>query len=122
MNTKKNYAILFVWMLILTSCAKVEVKDSEFCGDMGVEGATCFHLLSENSRELTKPEWDQERFGMICGKAEAFSNLKTVALKLCAITRRCTFDEINGLIKLGDKIYELEKRINGEPQDDKRRD
>ena len=88
MNIKKLFAI----SLILTSCAQVKVSDSEWCGDMGPEGAYCFKTFSDSERELTQAEWDEERFGMICTSSESFRNFKAVIQKLCYSTKRCTYD------------------------------
>jgi hypothetical protein len=89
---------------------------------MGTEGASCFRLLSGEERELDEQEWEQERFGMICSKAEAFTNLKSVALKLCATTGRCTYDERESLIRFEDKIYRIQEKINGEHDGTHRQD
>lgn len=99
---------------LTVSCGKVKIKDSEFCGDMGPEGATCFRLLSDESRTLTASEWEQERFGMICSKSKAFLNFKTSILKLCNITKRCTYEQRQTAKKLGENIDAFIKELNGE--------
>jgi len=88
----KNLKILS--LLILTSCGSVKIKDSEWCGDLGEYGATCSTMLSERVRELDKVSWDEERFGMICGKAEAFGDLKKAILKLCYKNKKCDYEKI----------------------------
>lgn len=90
----KNLSILFLLILVSSCGHKVEIKDNEWCGDLGPYGATCTKMLSEEQRELTKEEWDTERFGMICGKAEAFANLKSVIQKLCVKNKKCEYEKI----------------------------
>lgn len=93
----KNLKILF--LLILVSCETAKVKNSEWCGDLGPYGATCFKIISEEKRELDKLSWDEERFGMICGKAEAFANLKEVIQKLCYKNKKCEYEKIEQATK-----------------------
>lgn len=73
------------------SCA-VQIKNAEWCGDMGAMGAHCFNTLSEEERELDKEAWDQERFGQVCTKVESFAEMKAALAKLCS-RARCTFEE-----------------------------
>jgi len=119
MNTKNILENLFKLVIVVavSSCARVQVKDGEFCGDLGSEGAVCFNLLSDGVREISANDWDDERFGMICSKAETFTNLKTVAIQLCNTTKRCSYEEKQNLIKFQDKIIYLDERkkeITGE--------
>lgn len=77
----------------LLSCAKVEIKDAEFCGDMGDDGAVCYHTLTTESREIDKVNWDVERFGQICTSAQTFAEWKATIEKLCSASKRCTYEE-----------------------------
>ncbi len=86
---KINFVILFV---CLASCAKVPIKDSEWCGDFGSEGASCFNTLSDNKRDISKEEWDKERFGMLCTKSQTFADWQASILKLCKASKRCSFE------------------------------
>lgn len=81
------------------------MKDHEWCGDKGRLGATCFNTLSEGRRDIKKAEWDEERFGMLCTKAESFGDWKAVILKLCKLTGRCSFDTKT-------KVIAFEKNVN----------
>jgi hypothetical protein len=85
-------AILFV-ITALSACTKVELRDSEWCGDAGEFGAYCFNHLTEKSRELTKEQWDFERFGQVCTTSDTFANWKAVIEKLCAQSKRCKYEE-----------------------------
>lgn len=88
---KKSWLILSIF--ILSGCAHVTIHDHEWCGDLGELGASCFHTLTTETRQLDKPTWDAERFGDVCAKAEAFADLKTAVLKLCKQTKSCTYEE-----------------------------
>ena len=84
----KNYKLLRIVLLLSfllsTSCAQIEIVDAEVCGDLGKWGASCHNTLSDNERELMKDDWDKERFGMLCTKAENFTNWKTAIQAMCA--------------------------------------
>lgn len=75
----------------LSNCTTIELQNSEWCGDKGALGASCFHTLSDDSRSLLKSDWDKERIGMVCTKAESFGEWKKVLLKLCDETGYCTY-------------------------------
>jgi len=112
MSTQIVLGILFV--LTLSSCGSVKISDSEFCGDMGSEGAQCFNLLSDKERRILLPEWEKERFGMICTKADAFIEWKSAILKLCGLTKRCKYDVIQNVIQFEEKILDFNKLVAGE--------
>ena len=80
-------------MVLLNSCAKVEIHDGEFCGDMGDDGAICYHTLTPETREIMKADWDVERFGQICTSASTFADWKETIEKLCSSTKRCTYEQ-----------------------------
>ncbi len=95
---------------LLPSCAQVEIKDSEWCGDMGRDGAACFHTLTEESRDLDKPLWDQERFGQVCTTAQTFADWKAAIEKLCSVSGRCTYEQ-QELVK---KFFQRVENFNGD--------
>lgn len=89
---KRNSVILSVCLLV--SCARVQVKNTEWCTDLGNSGAHCFNTLSTDSREVPKKEWDAERFGMLCTSSDDFYEWKAIILKLCQYARdRCTYED-----------------------------
>lgn len=88
---------------VLSSCAKVVIKDGEWCGLKGSLGASCFHTLSDGSRSLTKAEWDSESIGMVCTKAENFGEWKKALLKLCDETGMCAYKVIETVKQLDSK-------------------
>lgn len=110
MNTKNAYAILLCWML-LSSCSTIKIKDSEFCGDMGSEGATCFKTLSGESREISPNDWDDERFGMICSSAKTFADWKKAILKLCDMTNRCEMETKKKIDDFGQNVESFDLKI-----------
>jgi hypothetical protein len=75
---------------------------------MGQQGASCFNTISDNSRDIEKDEWDKERFGMLCTKAESFANWKQAILKLCKLAgKRCKYDVKKKIIKFNDKVIDF---------------
>ncbi len=102
-------------MLILsglsTSCSHITIPDAEYCGDKGALGAACFHTLSDQSRQLTQVEWDSERFGQLCSSAETFAEQKKIILKLCKVTKACSYQEKQLLEKFGAKIARFQSSV-----------
>ena len=91
---KNVWASLSIGTVLLTSsCGTVQIKDHEFCGDLGSSGASCFHTLKTDSRDIPKPEWDAYRFGQICETADVFSDWKAVIEKLCSESHKCTYEQ-----------------------------
>lgn len=79
---------------------------------MGELGASCFKTHTEETRELSKAEWDKERFGQLCTPAESFTNFKTAIEKLCYMTKKCTFEEKKILKSMERKIESFNKGAN----------
>jgi hypothetical protein len=98
--------ILFV--SLLSSCAKFPIKDSEWCGDLGQSGASCFNTLSDKQRDIPKDKWDEERLGMICTKSQTFSDWQAVILKLCKASKRCTFTDKKIIINFVNNVKNID--------------
>ena len=85
--------LIILALLSMTSCAHVPINDHEWCGDEGSLGATCFHFLTAQTRDLDKETWDNMRFGQICtndpeGQLGAtFADIKATIEKLCSISK-----------------------------------
>ena len=119
MNSRN--ALLFSCVLTLSvSCANIRIKNGEWCADSGPEGATCFKSLNvEDTRDISRDTWDElaigpdHRFGKVCTDVENFGEWKKALLKLCRLTRRCTFDVKNKVVAFVDKAqsvkFNLEK-------------
>lgn len=104
---KINCVILFIFV-VSNGCSHVQIDDHEFCGDLGPDGASCFHTLKDKSRDLNKPQWDQIRFGMLCTSAESFTNWKTAIEQLCNETKKCTYSDKEALRKFFKKVNAFE--------------
>lgn len=79
---------------LITSCASVDVPDQEWCADLGADGASCFHTLSDAQRDIPKAQWDTERVGMLVTQSDNFAALKAIVLKLCGKTKLCKYDDV----------------------------
>lgn len=95
---KKKCARLCVALFVLTSCAKVHFSNSEICADLGDAGAFCQMTLSDDSRDFTKEEWDEIRFGWLCMAPETWEELKASILKLCKETNVCAYEKVRNLL------------------------
>ena len=107
-----NLKIVCVILLVLSSCARVKITDTEFCGDMGRDGAKCFTTLSGQERTIELREWEDYRFGMICSKASTFAEWKKAILKLCKMSRRCYFSTQKKINEFGENVESIEVKIN----------
>jgi hypothetical protein len=85
----KKFILVF---LLLSGCAQVAIKNEEFCGDLGSQGASCFFTLSSQTEDIPKAIWDIDRFGMICEEADVFADWKTYIEQLCTISHDCSFE------------------------------
>ncbi len=108
--------LLIFGCVILSSCGMVRIGNHEVCGDKGPLGATCFRLVSDDSRKLSHAEWEQERFGQLCMKAEAYANLKAALLKLCGRTKNCTFEEREQIKALGMRVNKFKMEVSTLPR------
>lgn len=81
---------------------------------MGQLGASCFHTLTDDEREISLPEWEEERFGMMCAKASDFASWKATLQKLCSLTKRCTYEEKKMILDFDNKVNAYIKRVNDE--------
>ena len=97
-------SVLSVFVLSGATCSRVVIQDHEICGDKGELGASCFRMLSNSKRTLDFYEWEQERFGQLCMKADAYANFKAALLKLCESSKRCTWQEVEDIKNLGRKV------------------
>ena len=84
---------------------------------MGSAGATCFKTLSGETRDIEKEQWDQERFGQICSSADTFANWKKAILKLCRLSRRCSYDAKKKLIQFGDHVETYQLKLQELPHE-----
>lgn len=109
MQKSKNLRILFAILsaLSLSGCGSVTIKNAEWCADMGELGASCFHTVSDDARELSKEEWDALRFGQVCTGPDNFANWKAAILKFCSRTKICSFDFKKKVIQFTDKMNRM---------------
>lgn len=82
---------ILMMLFVGTSCARVKILDSEWCGDKGSFGARCTYLKADKRRNLTKVEWDKARTGMICTDARTFTSWKVALKQLCDSHKGCYF-------------------------------
>jgi hypothetical protein len=113
-NTRNVLRILSVLSLslLISSCGQVVIKNSEWCGDMGELGASCFNTLNDDSRDLEKEAWDAERFGQVCTQPENFAAIKTTIEKLCYKNKKCTYQQKKILKRLGRNLEKFNKEAN----------
>lgn len=71
-------------MLILSACGSVAVKDETFYFDEGISGAHVVHFLTPGTSDLTQPQWDGIREGMVCMSSDGFGDFKKEFEQLCS--------------------------------------
>lgn len=87
------------------------INDAEVCGDKGYDGASCFHTISNSSRDLSKPVWDQVRFGQLCMDSSEYLHLKAAIEKLCHTTNDCDYQAQQQLQILFSRIEKFRAQI-----------
>lgn len=75
---------------------------------MGRDGAACFRMFTNDTRDISKERWDLERFGMLCSRAEYFADLKKAILKLCKKTGSCDYETERLVKEFG---YRIDKAL-----------
>lgn len=106
-----------IFLLFLTGCAGVTIKDSEWCGSLGSQGASCFHTLTTDSEQLTLQQWAERWDNLldpqVCSVVETFVDIKGDVEKLCSDENICTYDmteKVNALSTKLDKITTAAKK------------
>lgn len=61
------------------------------CADLGVYGAHCAHTYITSRRDIIKREWDLQRVGYMCMKADDFSDAEDSIDELCRISNLCDY-------------------------------
>lgn len=97
-------ALLVLSTCVLTaSCAHIKIDNAEFCTDLGDTGAVCNKTLSHEPRDLSKQQWDQERFGQMCTSIDTVENWRAAILKACTKIK-CTYDDKKALHNMEQKL------------------
>lgn len=120
--TQPWLSLFILTALVNTSCAHVAINDHEWCGDKAEKGALCFHTLTNESRQLSKEEWDATRFGNICTHdqpghlGETFAEMKANQEKLCNYSKICIYFVSTFLKKVNDfQQKAIEEKNNALP-------
>lgn len=83
-----------VLLVNVNACTSVPIHDETVCGDLGPQGASCFHTLSSESYDLDKQAWDSQREGMLCLSQTTFGDFKEELEKLCSLSNACAYDSV----------------------------
>jgi len=79
---------------------------------MGELGASCFHTLTNETRDLTFEQWRIARFGMLCTDAQSFADWKAALLKLCSYTKKCNYQTQLLLENFFFNIEKIDTKLN----------
>lgn len=107
--------LILVTLFLLTSCgilrvARVKIKNQEWCGDKGPLGAYCFNTHNSSTRTIEPEVWNtigvgpDYRFGKLCTDAGNFTDTTAVILKLCKVSKRCTYDAKKKIITFTEQV------------------
>lgn len=91
--SKRLAALLIGLSSVTVSCGSVAVFNKEVCADLGVAGAHCAFTLSNppKRRDIPKPQWDKDRIGWMCMRAEDFSDAEDSIDSLCRSSNMCDY-------------------------------
>jgi hypothetical protein len=95
---------------LLSGCARVTIKDSEWCGDLGSQGAACFHTLTSAEEDLPKAIWDIRRFGMVCTVAGTFADWKQDIEDLCSYSHDCDYQQQQEIEAFFKKVEQFQQK------------
>ena len=99
--------------LLLSACSTVKIQDEEFCADMGSQGATCAHLLTNQTRDIEQPEWDNTRFGWFCTTGDDLAEMKKEIEELCSVSGKCDYATQQALAKFFSRVKSLRSKAMG---------
>lgn len=103
----KNVWLILSSIALLSGCAKVVIKDVEWCASAGRFGALCQHSIHDQSRRMTVEEFIdflQARPGnpangipakgpALCTSSEGFKDVKTMLEQACyLLKKKCTYE------------------------------
>ena len=94
LRTSSALAVLLIGLSsAIVSCSSVAVFNKEVCADLGVAGAHCAFTLSNppKRRDIQKPQWDKDRIGWMCMRAEDFSDAEDSIDSLCRSSNMCDY-------------------------------
>jgi len=96
-------ALVFSFALV-SACARVQIKDSQWCGDLGSQGAACFHTLTQGEEDIPKAIWDLKRFGQVCTPATTFADWKQAIEELCSYSNDCDYEVQQHMDEFFDRV------------------
>lgn len=101
-----------LFLLLFCGCGSVQIKDAVFCGSLGVDGAACFHTLTDEKEILTydevKAKWENLDNPIVFTNVETLTNYKSYIEKLCSFGS-CTFEEKKKKALMLNLLNKLEK-------------
>jgi len=118
--SKRSMVISFAlaFLLPLNGCNQVPIKNNEFCADAGQFGASCFHSLSDDERDIPKATWDiptvdpSHRFGMVCTSTDAFTNWQKAIEILCQNHQtECDFETKQAIQIFLSKVKRTKRKV-----------
>lgn len=105
--------------MIVSSCARVKIKNQEWCGDKGPLGAHCWNTLNDKERDITPSVWNalkvgpDHRFGKACTEIENITDTKAAIINLCKASKRCTFEDEANVIRWEENAKEFATQAEG---------
>ncbi len=96
--------LIILSSFVLSACS-LEVPNVNWYRDKGPLGARMTNTVSGESKDISKPEWDEIRFGMFCTDEMSFAKYQKFIEDACAMTKKCHVKDVNKALK------EIEKNI-----------
>lgn len=106
-------SMVLLILTLLTSCASVEIKDSEWVGSLGEGGGVAYHLLTNETHDLTHDEvmarWNNLNQPQVMTSVDTLLDWKADIEKLCSDSGECTIEQQ----KTQSRLLELVNRVEG---------
>ncbi len=88
MRTGLSFIGMALALIFLPSCSSVQVKDYQFIGSLGPEGAVQFGTLDNIQTNLTTAEfwgmWNDLTHPMVATSVDTLTDIKAIIEKLCS--------------------------------------
>lgn len=94
----------------MASCRRVEIQNGMIYVDAGEFGSVGREVLTDRNKvRLTKEQWDITRVGLMCTESDLIANWKIAILRFCDETKRCDFQFVEEVQKVGRRLDELKR-------------
>lgn len=79
---------------LVSACARLTVPNIEVCRDKGALGAHCSFTNVDVTRDISRADWDNERFGQFCMNEKEFARNQLFFEQACELMKNCDVETL----------------------------